>query len=143
MNIPIFVAPQVWFGSAQHTWIPTSMDIFTHVINCDTKTDSSGPLAQVKTFLHLPSNDDPEFAILEKHFATLCAFVDTAMIDPDAKIYIHCHAGINRSAALAVAYSCRHYGLPAAQVINDIRQKYRRYILTNEGFERQLLARFG
>jgi protein-tyrosine phosphatase len=142
MNPPIFVTPQVWFGSAQHTWSPISMEIFTHVVNCDSRPDSSGPLAQTKTFLHLPCEDDPAFTILDTHFATLCAFVDAVRADPAAKVYIHCHAGINRSAALAVAYSCRHYGLPAAQVIRDIRQKYRRYILTNEGFERQLLERF-
>jgi protein-tyrosine phosphatase len=71
------------------------------------------------------------------------SFIDDALRDPDAAVYIHCFAGVNRSGALAVAYACDTLNLPATEVVHRVRRGTNRLILTNDGFMSQLVERFG
>ncbi len=136
------IVSRVYFGSAATTRNATIMSHMTHVINCDSGAESTGPLPQSTHFLFLQSFDEETYPILDTHFDPLCAYIDAALADPNAHVYIHCYMGMNRSAALAVAYACRATGLPAAAVIATTRMGLRRLILTNQGFERQLIDRF-
>jgi predicted protein tyrosine phosphatase len=136
------IAPRVWFGPAGATHRAEFMTTITHVINCDSSYGSTSYGAQAKHFLFLKSYDEETYPILEEHFERLCIYVDRALQDPDARVYIHCYMGINRSAALAIAYACRHYNKPAREVIDSARKATNRLLLTNQGFEEQLKQRF-
>ena len=137
---PFEVAPRVWFGSARNTWLPDVMSKFTHIINCDSNKNSTGPF--VGNFLFLESFDEPSFPILKRHYGTMRSFIDDALCDPKASVYIHCFAGVNRSGALAVAYACDILGLHATEVVGHVRRGTNRLILTNDGFMAQLVERF-
>jgi hypothetical protein len=139
---PYEVAPRVWFGSARNTWNPDVIGRFTHVVNCDSSKDSTGPRGQLKNFLFLESFDEPTFPILKRHYGSMRAFIDDALREPTASVYIHCFAGINRSGALAVAYACDILNLPAVKVVHHVRRGTNRLILTNDGFMVQLVERF-
>jgi hypothetical protein len=142
MTEPFEIAPRVYFGPASNTWYPDVMSRFTHVVNCDSTTDSTGGPGQMKHFLFLKSTDD-DFPILDQHYPTLLTFINEALSsDPKARVYIHCYAGINRSAALACAYACDILGEPAAALVDHVRRATRRLILTNDDFYRALCARF-
>ena len=80
---------------------------FTHVVNCESSMHSTSYAAQAKHFLFLRSDDYEHFPILERHFDHLCRYIDCALRDPDAAVYIHCVMGMNRSAALAIAYAAQ------------------------------------
>lgn len=142
MAVPYEVAPRVWFGSARNTWLPYVMSKFTHIVNCDSSKDSTGPLGRQKNFLFLESFDEPSFPILKRHYGTMRSFIDDALCDPKASVYIHCFAGVNRSGALAVAYACDILNLPAPEVVHHVRRGTNRLILTNDGFMAQLVERF-
>jgi protein-tyrosine phosphatase len=86
--------------------------------------------------------DETDFPILERYFPQLLEFITAALNDPDARVYIHCVMGINRSAALAVAYACHVSGLSATEVIAATRAGTGRTLLSNNGFVAQLCARF-
>jgi len=133
---------RVFFGPASTTFHPDRMAQFTHIVNCDSNVESTCIDLPLKPFLFLRSFDEEIFPILDLHFDRLCRFIDTALEDPHAAVYIHCRQGINRSAALAIAYVCRGTGIPAAILITTIRMETKRLILTNKGFETQLLERF-
>ena len=65
-------------------------------------------------------------------------YIERALESSESRVYIHCYMGINRSAALAVAYAARRTSTPAATIIARIRAE-QRPILTNPMFEAQLL----
>jgi hypothetical protein len=143
MAEPYEIVPRVWFGPAVATErYPTR---FTHIINCeqDPVSTSSGARNYVgaEGFLFLASEDDDHFPILAKHYPTAIAFIETALqSSPQAQVYIHCIMGLNRSAALAVAYAWAHSNTfqDIKELIAHTRRKSHRLILTNQGFYRQL-----
>jgi len=135
------VAPRVWFGSAGTTH--TEPTRFTHIINVESSPSSTSAKALqhvgLSRFLFLKSDDDDDFPILRIHLHTMCRWITAALREePAAQIYIHCYAGINRSAALAIGYVCDVFGLAAEEVIPHVRSQARRLVLMNRGFEDQL-----
>ena len=55
----------------------------------------------------------------------------------DGVVYVHCQAGMNRSASLALAYVCKNYDLPFDPVVAAVRRQ-RPCILQNPVFIRQV-----
>lgn len=142
MALEIF--PRVWFGPAGLTYKPMEMLRFTHVVNCSELATTTNIWARNdRGFLFLRSQDETDYPILERHLCELILFIEAALENPEACVYIHCVMGINRSAALAVAYRCFASKESAASVIKEIRGiKGMRPFLTNPGFVRQLEAMF-
>lgn len=141
MSTAYKIIDRVFFGPASTTFHAESMASFTHIVNCDSTVESTCIDIPAKQFLFLRSYDD-NFPMLDLHFDRLCHYIDDALKDPAAAVYIHCRQGINRSAALAVAYACRATGEPASTLISRTRMESKRLILTNKDFEAQLQNRF-
>lgn len=84
----------------------------THVVNCADAIASYAKRVTGKTLIRevlvLEAEDDSEYMILDRHLDDVVRFCDDAFRgDSEAKILIHCMAGVNRSATLALAYgSC-------------------------------------
>lgn len=133
------VAPRVFFGPAGTTHNFSYLNQFTHIVNCDTYTSSTSQAGQLKHFLFLPSYDDEEFRILDTHFQTLFHFIQNALINPEAKVFIHCYMGWNRSACLAIAYGWKQqHAKTMKEIIEETKAKVKRDLLTNEDFVKQL-----
>ena len=136
------IVPRVFFGPAGVTYKPEIIK-FTHIINCDSTSRSTNIWAREgRHFLFLESSDDVDFPILAQHFDRLLAFLTDALSDPLSRVYIHCFMGLNRSAALAVAYACHVSGRSARQQIAIVRAESGRPILSNYGFVEQLTSRW-
>ena len=136
------ICPRVWFGPAGATYNPEFMSRITHIVNCDNDRHSTNLWARNgRTFLFLESMDNDVFPILETHFARLKDFVDAALASPENCVFLHCYLGINRSAALAVAYACYATQKTAKEVIANVRNAGKP-ILLNHAFEQQLLGLF-
>jgi hypothetical protein len=134
------VAPRVFFGPAGTTFNSNYLKHFTHIINCDSYSSSTSKEGQLKHFLFLLSEDNEEFPILEKNFTPLFHFIQTALQNPSSKVFIHCYMGWNRSACLAVAYAwyVQQTSKTMKQVIQEVKGKLKRDILTNEDFVKKL-----
>ena len=138
----IEVYPRVFFGPAGLTHVAEIAE-YTHIINCDSRRESTSVWVRSELFvLWLQSFDEPDYPILSRHLATLTTFIDAALEEPTARIYIHCLAGINRSATLAIAYACSKTGTAADILIHTLRESSGRYIVSNDGFEEQLCRKF-
>lgn len=133
------VVPCVFFGPAGTTYNSSYLNEFTHIVNCDTYTSSTSTAGQLKHFLFLPSYDDEEFRILDTHFQTLFDFIKIALENTEAKVFIHCYMGWNRSACLAVAFAwLQQPSKSMKEVIAETKAKVKRDLLTNEDFVKQL-----
>jgi len=144
MAVPYEIVPgsRVWFGGAGPTHVPDLLRPFTHVVNCESSFTSSSRDAQMRHFLFLRSYDEEDFPILELHFLTLNRYIQQALQNPASAVYIHCYAGINRSATLAIAYACHTTGRPAADLIEEVRRTTGRMVVENEGFYTQLTTQY-
>jgi protein-tyrosine phosphatase len=58
-------------------------------------------------------------------------------------LFLHCYAGSNRSAALAIALAVERTNRSLDDVISEARQSTTRAILDNTGFVRQLVEKYG
>jgi protein-tyrosine phosphatase len=136
------VYPRVFFGDAGFTHQP-EISAFTHIVNCDSRRESTGTWARAeRTVLWLQSFDEPDYPILSRHLGTMTTFIDDALADPKARVYIHCLAGINRSATLAIAYACSKTGAAAGDLLPILRLRTERLLVANHGFEEQLRQRY-
>ena len=101
----------------------------THVLNCAGKAERGNTCYRL--YLELDAEDDPAYDLLAKHRAASLAFLGGAATqraaglglegiedgdeDRPPRVLVHCVAGVNRSAAIVVAYLMQ-YGLCAAGI---------------------------
>jgi predicted protein tyrosine phosphatase len=144
MAAPYEIVPRVWFGPASTTFSEPRR--FSHIVNCEATVDATSNAALLhvgpRRFCFLKSYDQDDFKIIAEHESALFFFIIDALTDPAANVYIHCFAGMNRSATLAIAYACRTSGQSAATLISRVRHATRRLVVSNQGFEIQLKLRF-
>lgn len=152
---PSVVVPnKIWIGSmwdARNTdWLYETG--ITHVINCASPLQSykSSVMAKanIQSCLVLNTEDEESYEILKKPLEDVVEFCNQAFAqDPNAKLLFHCMAGVNRSAALSLAYASVGDFPDAPKLPRGERfvkafeslMEVRPNILTNRGFYEQLL----
>lgn len=110
----------------------------THVINCADESASPEWFKQTrpKAYACLNAIDSFEHNILDWYPAfesTLLRFLR----EGEGAVYVHCQAGINRSAFLALTYVVTHYGFPLERTIVTTRGQ-RRCMFQNPVFMNQV-----
>ena len=86
--------------------------------------------------MQLNADDDLTYKISD-HFETAIRFIDDARRS-EGKVLVHCIQGINRSAAICVAYLLQMQGGHLCDIVRDICDKRQRVILNNPNFRNQL-----
>lgn len=111
----------------------------THIINCAEGYIFTGQSFYGSKFKYIGFNaeDDWEYNIM-KHFPTVYAFIEDARTS-GGKVLIHCIMGINRSGALTVSYLMVHKHMGPISAAKFVK-KARSLVLTNEGFQRQVVT---
>ena len=104
----------------------------THVINCadDSACPSALKVYLGKNYTCLTAMDD-ETNIIAKHYDAFERAMDAYLRDPACKnVYVHCQAGMNRSATLVVAYVVKRFRVQLLYLINPVARQ-RPCIMTN------------
>lgn len=128
------VCPGVYFGPYDYTYTEECVRKMTHIVNCCSEESSSSPAVRILCkWRHYPSQDHHKYPILENHLQETIDFLADA---PQA--YIHCYAGRNRSATLAIAVAHYRTNIPVETLIATARAATNRTILDNNGFIQQL-----
>lgn len=112
----------------------------THVINCaqDLFCPTWWKQRHPGKYAFLDAIDSPYHNILDWYVAfegVLRTFLRDGPLE--GVVYVHCHAGMNRSASLALAYVCKNYSLPVDMVVLAVRRQ-RPCILQNAVFMTQV-----
>jgi predicted protein tyrosine phosphatase len=109
----------------------------SHIVNC---TDLPNFFPNEKHYLRLGLKDDPTYngedllAVLEPSYAYIRSVIKR---NPDAKILIHCRAGISRSASILI-YALMRNGMSYREALERVR-KVRPIVKPNPWYERQLV----
>lgn len=111
----------------------------THVLNCAAGYINTGPefYGDEVKYLEFEAEDDDSYNMMQ-HFTTAYNFIEDAR-KSGGKVLLHCIMGINRSGLLTVAYCMvsKNIGpISAARLV----KKTRPMLLTNHGFQRQLIT---
>lgn len=140
---PAQVAPDLFIGSAEHAAdLPQLKQLgITAVLNaapsvCDDPTDLYEDNGMA--YAECDAEDFDGYPVLECHLPDVTSFVE-AQRSGGGRTLIHCFAGVNRSAALAIALLTLREKRPLLAVAAECFEK-RPFILSNESFRKQLVA---
>ena len=113
----------------------------THVLDCASAADTTSlcmncGYSTVYRRMRLGADDDLNYQIIND-FEKSYHFIEDATRS-HGRILVHCVQGVNRSAAVCIAYIMRKFGRHLCEVVKDVREKRQRSILTNSSFRSQL-----
>lgn len=137
------VYPRIYIGNAATAKDKKYLKILgiTHVLNAAegrtfgyVNTSQNYYLNTGIQYLGLPLADLPAVDI-SKYFYTAASFIDEA-VSSNGKIFVHCMAGLSRSATCVLAYLMIKKNMLAVDAIRIVREK--RGIHPNYGFLHQL-----
>eukprot|EP01001_Neometanema_parovale_P002910 NODE_1368_length_1765_cov_89.506090_g1299_i0.p1 GENE.NODE_1368_length_1765_cov_89.506090_g1299_i0~~NODE_1368_length_1765_cov_89.506090_g1299_i0.p1 ORF type:complete len:295 (+),score=42.68 NODE_1368_length_1765_cov_89.506090_g1299_i0:213-1097(+) len=137
---PAQVLDFLYLGSQQHVKNTTLMEDLgiTHILNCAEKDcESTEHLYPNMQYWSLDAEDTETYRILEVMWEDTFEKIEQAR-QKQGKIFIHCKAGINRSATLCIAYLIAHSRLPLLQAIQHTFCR-RPFILHNHNFKEELI----
>jgi protein-tyrosine phosphatase len=108
----------------------------THIVNASTEVPNFFP--REFTYIKLNLNDD-----LTEHIKTALessfTFIDSALRNPRAVVYVHCYAGISRSASVVLYYLMRKYRMSYDSAFRAL-SNARSVVNPNANYVRQLKA---
>ncbi|KAF8126037.1 phosphotyrosine protein [Boletus edulis] len=81
--------------------------------------------------------DDLPFSELVAHLPHTTAFLRGALMDPNARVLVHCVEGVSRSTSVVAAYLIAEFGWTTAQAVQFVKSR-RRAAEPNFGFVKQL-----
>lgn len=134
------ILPRLYLGDIN---MATNRDEMTRLGITDMITIEIKPLQAIdlatciKRYLFINVMDHSKQDILS-HFDTSNEFIETALKVPTNKVYVHCVAGISRSASVVIAYVMKTRSMNYSEAFELVSQK-RRIVDPNEGFVRQLI----
>lgn len=104
MHLSFFLNNFMAIGSETHAQDITLLNTLkiTHILNV-TPNETIEEVKNGRTVLQIPILDSISQNILE-YLSQVIKFIHTARTTPNAKLLIHCHAGISRSVSFAIAY---------------------------------------
>ena len=112
----------------------------THVVNCTEdipcyfEHDPDRPIA----YYTLPVGDNPE-ADLTRHFDAAFSFMEACRATPGGRCLVHCHMGMSRSTAVAMAYLMCKQNMALIDAYALLKRQ-RPVVSPNVGFMGQLCA---
>lgn len=139
-DVPTLITENLYLGSFYYARQSDKLvaDGIKHII-CLTG-DEPHPVPDGITVTHFPCFDNPKEDILS-FFERTCAIIHEALLKKE-KIFVHCVAGVSRSATIVLAYLIKHGiddGTPMnfLEALMYVAQK-RQQISPNYGFIKQL-----
>ncbi|KAI9007230.1 protein-tyrosine phosphatase-like protein [Gaertneriomyces semiglobifer] len=81
--------------------------------------------------------EDSAFADMLGFLDEAVAFIHLALQEPNARVLVHCVAGVSRSPTVVLAYLVRHCGLSVEEALGRLRE-IRVCVCPNDGFMQQL-----
>eukprot|EP00747_Dinoflagellata_sp_TGD_P169661 gnl/TRDRNA2_/TRDRNA2_199210_c0_seq1.p1 gnl/TRDRNA2_/TRDRNA2_199210_c0~~gnl/TRDRNA2_/TRDRNA2_199210_c0_seq1.p1 ORF type:complete len:277 (-),score=54.40 gnl/TRDRNA2_/TRDRNA2_199210_c0_seq1:17-847(-) len=113
----------------------------THILNCCEPWCADGPNFSALQYSGFRAVDESFYPLLDRHYDESRRLLDRARADAGSKArcLVHCAMGVNRSAAIVVAYLVDAVDMDLLSAV-ELVKKRRGCILGNESFRAQLVA---
>ena len=112
------------------------------VINCCAGERPTVPaMREMFVVEDIPAIDSPDHYILTHDFARFASIVNDSR-RAGKKIFVHCVAGVNRSAVLCAAYLMKAKKMGPVEVVRQFRQCGKYCLLENVAFRHQLVSEY-
>ena len=147
---PAQILPRLWLGDARAAK-PASVNRlgFDAVLNLapeeTRRRDGSSYAARDLEFLSIEATDRPDYDLLGQHLSEAADFLErvgaageSAPAQAGAGALVHCFAGVNRSAALVVAFVVTKLRWSLLRTLRHVHER-RPIVLTNLSFRLQLI----
>jgi protein-tyrosine phosphatase len=86
---------------------------------------------------HIIPISDTTTTDLFQHLTDIVEFIESALLDPNAKVLVHCVEGVSRSASAVIAYLMAERSMSFGQALRVVKRR-RAVVSPNLGFVRQL-----
>eukprot|EP01063_Lacrimia_lanifica_P033296 TRINITY_DN5873_c0_g1_i1.p1 TRINITY_DN5873_c0_g1~~TRINITY_DN5873_c0_g1_i1.p1 ORF type:complete len:306 (+),score=66.95 TRINITY_DN5873_c0_g1_i1:700-1617(+) len=129
------LTPDLFLGS-MGTAVQTTAPAVQGVLNCCRGVADNAALhaARGQAYHAFAAEDVDEYPVLDVHLDEACAFIASV----NGAVFVHCFAGVNRSATICVAYLMRQYRWPLSKAVAHVHAR-RPIVLTNLSFRKQLV----
>jgi len=107
----------------------------TCVLECAAGLSVQYPKEFLEKHLLIPVHDYPDFEI-KRHFEKAIEYIDTNR-KTGASVYVHCAAGVSRSATFVIAYLMKTMKMNVEDALKYVKAR-RQVVRPNEGFLKQL-----
>jgi protein-tyrosine phosphatase len=137
---PSDILPRLVLGDIDATHDRAWLDArgITHVLTVLDETHWTPALSPRRTlWINAKDREDEDLA---QHFARACAWIDDALATDGTVVYVHCFAGVSRSATIVAAYLCHAGVVTSAEEALAFVKARRPCVDPNDGFQRQLVA---
>ena len=137
-DLPVEILPYLLLGDKRSAGDPHALEAFgvTHVLNVAGRYGKT-ELASSCCYLEIAADDEEGYPLLKRHFVEASAFMNRARVE-GGRCLVHCQAGVNRSACLAVAELMLSQQLPVLDALRRAKQA-RGVLLSNHSFQAQLI----
>eukprot|EP01084_Bolivina_argentea_P112409 200476_1 len=108
----------------------------THVVNVTVNIENYFEKDGIK-YLQFKIEDNPSVDI-SIYFNEAIEFIDNALSETNNKVFVHCQAGISRSASVVIAYIMTKRNIPIFSDALDFVRTKRCIVYPNDGFTAQL-----
>lgn len=133
---------QIWLGDSSDAKNIEAIQKrnITNIINCaSTEISVVYPSKELFNVLKIDATDNSRYNLLDIHLQKCLNFFDVSLKQKKGRLLIHCMAGMNRSVTILIAYMITvNEDMDLLKAIQFV-CKRRAWILTNEGFKRQLI----
>jgi len=111
----------------------------THILNCCEPWCANGPNFENLVYVGFEAQDEPGYPLLAQHFElTARPFLESAR-NAGGRCLVHCAMGVNRSAAIVVAYLVECSSMDLLSAVEHVRRA-RGCILGNATFRAELVS---
>ena len=128
----IIIQDKLYLGDGKHSKKEQMMKDFriTHILNCTKDYCNKFEDKGIK-YLRIPINDNETDDIFQ-HFEDAISYINEGDI-----VFVHCQAGVSRSASIVIAYLMKTQNMDYQQAYQFVKAK-REWISPNDGFIEQL-----
>lgn len=130
------IEPRLYLGSEEACEAHVKEAKITHVLSLREPEALKCSLAPSVAHFHIVIEDDESENILQ-HLMPTHRWIQSALSsDPDARVLVHCRAGISRSATIIAHHLMQAHGIADDVALERVRKK--REVDPNQGFRWQL-----
>ncbi|KPA86575.1 putative protein phosphatase [Leptomonas pyrrhocoris] len=113
-----------------------------HIINCCAQDVVTCPAVSGAFHVHnLQAFDVEDYLILHHDYDIFAALLSDLLARGE-RVFVHCIAGVNRSATLCAAYLMDRFALSPVEAVRVFRGNGRMRLLDNKGFRHQLVDHY-